>query len=290
MRDRSVPITMGSQWFRSVNTQTCRFTEARFGAGATLVPHTHDRPIMSVMLEGSFETAIIGRRYSCQAGWSWTEPCEERHANYIGTQGARALVMQPDPAHAATFEFIGPLLDSIEHVRDPIVALDARRILAELDRNDPLSPIAMDALMIGMLVRVSRSGRAERAPRQPPPWLARIRDILHEEFRAPPTLTQLSLEAGVTPTHLCHAFRAHMGTTIGGYVRSARASWAADQLRSSELSLSSIAAAAGYADQSHFIRECRRLLGTSPSQFRRAASVRVSAGSGAHAGRVGTPS
>lgn len=265
---------MGSQWFRSVNTATCRFTEARFGAGAALHPHTHDRPIMSVMLEGSFDTVIAGRRVPCNEGWSWTEPCEERHANYIGTKGATALVMQPDPAATSAFEFIGPLLDAIEHVRDPIVSLDARRLLAEMDRNDALSPMAMDALMVGMLVRIARGGRAERAPRQPPGWLFRIREILNEEFRTPPSLMRLAIEAGVTPTHLCHAFRAHTGTTIGRYVRSARASWAADQLRSSGQSLSSIATAAGYADQSHFIRECRRLLGASPSAYRKASSPR----------------
>jgi AraC family transcriptional regulator len=93
--------------------------------------------------------------------------------------------------------------------------------------------------------------------------------MLHEEFRAPPSLSRLAAEAGVTPTHLCHAFRAHVGTTIGRYVRAARASWAADQLRSTDQPLSAIATAAGYADQSHFIRECRRMLGTSPSAYRR---------------------
>ncbi|HEX6313544.1 MAG TPA: AraC family transcriptional regulator [Gemmatimonadaceae bacterium] len=268
MGHRSVPITMGSQWFRSTSTATCRFTEARFGAGAALLPHTHDRPIISVMLEGSFDTAIAGKRFDCSAGWSWTEPCEERHANYIGTRGARALVMQPDPS-AQPFESIGPLLDHIEHVQDPLVALDARRLLAEMDRSDGLSALAMDALMVGMLVRVSRGGRAERAPRQSPHWLSRIRELLSEGFRAPPSLVNLAAEAGVTPTHLCHAFRRHTGTTIGRYIRSARASWAAEQLRSSDRPLSAIAIAAGYADQSHFIRECRRLLGASPSEYRK---------------------
>ena len=269
MRHRPVPVTMGSPWFRSMTTSTCLFTEARFSAGDALHPHTHDRPIMALMLEGSFDTAIGGRRFPCLPGWSWTEPCEERHANYIGNRGARVLVMQPDPAAKPMFDVIGPLLDNIEHVRDPIVALDARRVLSEMDRGDDLSVLAVDALMMGMLVRVSRDGRAERGTKQAPPWLSRVREILHEEFRTPPSLLQLSREAGVTPTHLCHAFRAHMGTTVGRYIRAARASWAAEQLRSTDQPLSAIATAAGYADQSHFIRECRRLLGLPPSQVRR---------------------
>jgi AraC family transcriptional regulator len=269
MRHRPVPVTMGSPWFRSMSTQTCLFTEVRFSAGDALHPHTHDRPIMAVMLDGSFDTAIGGKRFPCTPGWSWTEPCEERHANYIGTKGARVLVMQPDPTSTTAFEFIEPLIEDILHVRDALVAVDARRVLAEMDRGDSLSALAVDALMVGMLVRVSRDGRRGRAPRRSPSWLGRIQDLLNEEFRSPPSLLQLSREAGVTPTHLCHAFREHVGTTIGRYVRSARASWAAEQLRSTDHPLSAIAAAAGYADQSHFIRECRRLLGTSPSDYRR---------------------
>lgn len=269
MRHRPVPVTMGSPWFRSMNTQTCLYTEARFSAGDALPPHTHDRPILAVMLDGSFDTAIAGKRFPCTPGWAWTEPCEERHANYIGQRGARVLVMQPDPSSPPTFDFIGPLIEDVARVRDPIVALDARRILAEMDRADTLTALAVEALAVGMLVRVSRHARTDRAPRRTPPWLDRIREILHEEYTAPPSLLRLSAEAGVTPTHLCHAFRTHMGTTIGCYVRSARAAWAAEQLRSTDQPLSAIAAAAGYADQSHFIRECRRLLGTSPSDYRR---------------------
>ena len=275
MRHRPVPVTMGSPWFRSMSTSTCLFTEARFSAGDALHPHSHDRPIMAVMLDGSFDTAIVGKRYPCLPGWSWTEPCEERHANYIGNRGARVLVMQPDPAALPQFEFVRPLIEDVAHVRDPLVALDARRVLSEMDRGDDLSGLAVDALMMGMLVRISRGGRTERAPKLPPPWLARIREILSEEFRTPPTLLQLSIEAGVTPTHLCHAFRAHMGTTIGRYIRSARATWAAEQLRSTDQPLSAIATSAGYADQSHFIRECRRLLGASPSAFRRSSWSRT---------------
>jgi AraC family transcriptional regulator len=259
---------MGSPWFRSINTPTCLATEARFSAGDALHPHTHDRPILAVMLDGSFDTSIRGRQYPCTPGWSWTEPGEERHANYIGTRGARVLVTQPDPS-SVVFEHIGPLIDDIVHLQDPIVAVDARRIVAELDRADSLSSLAIDALTVGMLVRVSRRASVERAPKRPPSWLDRVTEMLHEEFRAPPSLSRLAAEAGVTPTHLCHAFRAHVGTTIGRYVRAARASWAADQLRSTDQPLSAIATAAGYADQSHFIRECRRMLGASPSAYRR---------------------
>ena len=106
------------------------------------------------MLRGRSIRRFVGKRYACLPGWSWTEPCEERHANYIGNRGARVLVMQPDPAAVPHFEFIRPLIEDVAHVSDPLVALDARRVLSEMDRGDDLSVLAVDALMMGMLVRI----------------------------------------------------------------------------------------------------------------------------------------
>jgi AraC family transcriptional regulator len=268
MRQAPVPVTSGSPWFRVVDTGTCRVTEARFIAGDILHAHSHDRPIMAVMLSGSFDTEIVQRRFACLPGHAWTEPCEERHANYIGTQGARVVVFQPDPSMSPLAGTVMPLIEEVAHVNDPLVAVDARRVLAEMDQPDALARLAIDALMLGMLVRVSRT-HDRLASRRTPGWLSRVREVLHDEFRSPPSLSALAVIAGVTPTHMCHAFRAHVGVSVGEYVRRVRMTWAAEQLRMTEQALPAIAMAAGYADQSHFARECRRLLGARPSDYRR---------------------
>jgi AraC family transcriptional regulator len=268
MRQAPVPVTLGSPWFRVVDTAACRITEARFSAGDILHAHSHDRPIMAVMIDGSFDTAIMGRRFACLPDHAWTEPCQERHANYIGTQGARVVVFQPDPACSPLFGTIMPLLDEVAHVHDFHVSVDARRVLREMDQPDALAKLAIDALMLGMLVRVSRT-HGKLANRRSPTWLARVREMLHDEFRSPPSLTELAAVAGVTPTHVCHAFKTHTGMPIGEYVRRVRITWAAEQLRTTDQPLSAIAMAAGYSDQSHFTRESRRLLGARPSEYRR---------------------
>jgi AraC family transcriptional regulator len=189
--------------------------------------------------------------------------------------GARVLVMQPDPLRKDLFESIAPLIESVTLVHDPLVSLDARRILGEMDHGDVLARLAIDALMLGMLVRVSRTHRDDSSGRAPP-WLKRVREMLHDEFRSPPSLATIAAVAGVIPTHLCHAFRAHVGTTLGEYVRIVRVTWAAEQLRTTDTPLSAIAAAAGYFDQSHFTRESRRLFGARPSEYRSMSRERAS--------------
>lgn len=264
-----VPVTMGSPSFRNVDATSCRVTEAAFAAGDALPVHTHDRPILAVMLSGSFETVIRHRRLDCRPHTVWTEPVGEPHANYVGTGGARVLVTQLDPAALDVYCAVAPLLECVSQLYDPLLSLDAHRVLREMDRVDRLSPLAIDSLVLGMHIRALRLNAGTHT-RQAPPWLRRLREMLCDEFRSPPSLATLAREAGCTPTHVCHAFKAHVGMTVGQFARTVRAAWAAERIRCSNDSLAAIAAAAGYYDQSHLSRDCRQLLGWRPSEYRRA--------------------
>ena len=51
-----------------------------------------------------FRTDISSRSLECDAGYAWTEPIAERHANYVGALGAHVLVIQPDPSRAELLE------------------------------------------------------------------------------------------------------------------------------------------------------------------------------------------
>lgn len=259
---------MGSPRFTTVDTTLCRVVDAWFAPWDVLPAHTHDRPIVAVMMEGSFETRIGQRRLECTPRRVWTEPCEETHANFIGRRGARVLVMQPDPARRDVFAPFQRLTDDVHLFESRVVALEAHRLLREMRQTDALAPIAIDAVILALLVQTGR--QLQHRHRRRPDWLRRVQELLHEGFRAPPSITEMAAIAGVTPSHLCHAFRHHVGTSIGDYVRAVRLEWALDRLRCSDDTVAAVAASAGYADHSHFTRECRRRLGMPPSEVRRA--------------------
>ena len=270
MRRANVPVTMGSPRFRVGATSGCTVTDAWFRPGAVLEPHTHERTIFAVMLDGSFDSAIGGRRLDCTPATVWTEPREEKHANYIGPAGARVLVVQPDPARPDLFAPFASLTDEIHLLRHAGIADDARRVLTELDVADSLSPVAIDSLVLTMMIAASRLRFAsDRTGRALPPWLARAQEILHAHFRDRVQLSDVASAVGVQPSHLAHAFRRQFRTTVGAYVRALRLDWAVDQLARTDEPLAKIALAAGYSDQSHFTRECRRGRGVSPREFRK---------------------
>jgi AraC-like DNA-binding protein len=100
--------------------------------------------------------------------------------------------------------------------------------------------------------------------------LKAARDELLDWGTVTRSLTDVAMRCGLTPSTFTHAFRAEFGCTPSALLRRHRVEKAATLLRASRESLSSIAHSAGFADQAHLCREFKRILGTSPGEFRRA--------------------
>jgi AraC family transcriptional regulator len=266
MRHAHVPVTMGSARSTSATTHGLTVTDAWFPAGAVLDTHTHDRPIFAVMVGGSFETTIARRRLDCTPTTIWLEPSAERHANYVGTAGARVLVVQPAAESWLVNDDIRARLADVRSFRSPEIALDALRVQREIQRNDDVSSLAIGGLTLAMLATLAR----QREVRPAPPWLRLVDEFIRAHFRERIDIADLAAAAGVHPSHLAHAVRRHLGQSLGEYVRRLRVIWAAEQLVASGRSLSEIAIAAGFCDQSHFSREFKRRIGTSPASYRAA--------------------
>ena len=268
MPRRHAPVALGSTESRSVNTNSVLVSDVSFPAGASLPRHTHDRTVFGVMIEGSFESSIAGRTLACGVETAWTEPLGEQHANAVGSAGARVLVIQPDSAQRDTFDELLPMLADVRLVQTAGLNADARRLTRELRYGDPISPLAIDALALLMMVTAARVHTECKTHGGPPTWLLMARDALREQFVRPPRLDALARFVGVSPSHLAHSFRRYFHTTPGEFVRRARAAWASDELTSTDRPLTDIALSAGYCDQAHLTRDLRTILGSTPGALR----------------------
>ena len=106
------------------------------------------------------------------------------------------------------------------------------------------------------------------------PWLMRALEGLEDEFRRPPRLSQLAIEAGVHPKHHCLVFRRHFQCTVGAYANRLRVECARHMLISTERQLGVIALQAGFSDQPHFTRRFRAAFGVTPAHYRRLMAAR----------------
>jgi AraC-like DNA-binding protein/quercetin dioxygenase-like cupin family protein len=265
----SVPVSLGSPRFRTVEVDGFRVTDAWFPPQLKLPPHVHDRASLAVMLEGSFDLALTGGTHACPPTTVFTEPIGERHANRVDRAGARVLVVQPDPGRLDIVRPCGAVLNRNGHFRDVEIARLAWRLAHELQAPDAVSSLVIEGTVLAMLASAARLRAIRATPRRMPAWALRVRDLLHARFLETPCTADLAREVGIHPVHLARVFRAHYRMTIGAYVRSLRLDWAARRLTESREALSDIALEAGFADQSHFTRAFKRHLGTTPHEFRR---------------------
>jgi len=269
MAQNVVPVTLGSPRFNRRDLGTLRVTEALFPPHAELPLHRHERPIMAVILEGSWDERINGHQYDCLPGSVLIEPAEERHANRFHEAGARVLIVEPDVSRFEMFRPCARLFGDAGCFDDWGAAALGRRVVAEIGSPDDLSGLAIEGLTLEMLAHAARKPRLA-GNRAMPAWFPRVRERLHSEFARSLRLSDLAETAGIHPMHLARAFRLKTGMSVGTYQRRLRLDWSAERLAHTKTPLSEIALKAGFADQSHFTRTFRRYTGLTPRAYRTA--------------------
>ena len=132
---------------------------------------------------------------------------------------------------------------------------------------DNFSALAIEGLVLEMLAEASRLKSV--GERNEPDWLFKAKEYLHDNLSESIVCDDVARIAGVHPVHLARVFREKTGCTIGEYLRRVRIEFASRQISGTNVSLSEIALAAGFADQSHLTKTFKAHFGVTPSNYRR---------------------
>jgi transcriptional regulator of acetoin/glycerol metabolism/AraC-like DNA-binding protein len=99
--------------------------------------------------------------------------------------------------------------------------------------------------------------------------MRRVCDYVDAHLSESIDLTELAAVAGLSLFHFAREFKQSAGVTPHYYLVRRRVERAHHMLARTALSLSEVALAAGFADQSHLTRHFRRMIGMTPGEFRR---------------------
>jgi AraC-like DNA-binding protein len=102
-----------------------------------------------------------------------------------------------------------------------------------------------------------------------PAAMRRVHEYVEAHLNNRIELVELSAIAGLSVFHFAREFKQSAGVTPHYYLMRRRVERAKELLASTDLSLSEIAFATGFSDQSHFTRHFRQMIGMTPGQFRR---------------------
>lgn len=266
MPARHDPVSLGSPRFSTVEHGAFLVTSAFFPSRLHLAPHTHERTVFAATLSGRWTSRLSRVAHESTPGFFLTEPAGDRHSNDFAGDGARVLIVQPDPAADDLLRPCRSLLTTINHRANGSVNLSAHRLARELGTADDLSSLAVQSLCLDLLTAATRDVLSDTT--KATQWLTRVEDYLREHFRESPTLQTLATLADVHPSHLARAFRKRHGSSPAQFIRALRLASATAALRETRQPIAAIAQSAGFADQSHFTRLFRGAMGVTPARFR----------------------
>ena len=265
MNSTPSPIVLSGQDKR-VEASGFVLTQTYRPPGLLLPPHFHEHANIAFTIEGFF-TETVGRQpYDVSPSSVIFRPAGEKHSNRYGKTAARCLIIEVGPQRLAEIRHATRILDRASYVEGGLISSLALRILREFRTLDAVGPLSIEALTLEMLVQATRLDVVQ--DRNPPRWLQQAREVIHEQFLESLSLSSVAELVGVHAAHLAKMFRRHYGCTLGDYVRRLRLDYASQLLARPEKTLSAIALAAGFYDQSHFAHLFKLRFGVTPGVFR----------------------
>ncbi|HKR66061.1 MAG TPA: AraC family transcriptional regulator [Thermoanaerobaculia bacterium] len=234
-------------------------TEYSYAPGAALPRHEHPFAYLSFPLAGSYRERCGSAEWRCSPDSAIFHPKGEVHDDRFDGSATRIFSVEIADAWLERMHADGVRIAARAEITSRAILRAASR-LRRLTRGP--SSLRIEAAAIDLLATLPAPIES-RAPR----WLQLAVDYVHAMQPLRVRTPELARIAGVHPVHLARTFRRVHGCTISEYVRNLRVERAMRLLRGGD-TLDQIALDAGFADQSHFCREFKRVAGVSPGEFR----------------------
>jgi len=246
--------------------------ETAYAGGLEVAAHAHPTLLFCSILDGAM-TELRGRSgVLLSPGTLLVHPDHESHAHRFHENGARMFIMQLGTGWAERMANFG--------VSRPSAPADLHRsranaivgdMYSEFRVGDQASGLSIEGFALALLGELTRAQvQAERSGT--PRWLERATELLHASVGDSVDMAAIAHQVGVHPVHLARSFRERFGATMGEYLRRLRVERARTQLVATTATLSQVALDAGFADQAHFTRVFKKLVGVTPGAYRAAAA------------------
>jgi AraC family transcriptional regulator len=141
-------------------------------------------------------------------------------------------------------------------------------LLGDAETDSLLADGAITALVSHLLQRSEGQPQAGRAIALPPHRRRRVIAFMEAHLQEDLGLDDLAAVAGMSIRHFARAFRQEMGLTPHGWLMRLRQERAEALLEGSDLSLAEVAAACGFASQSHLTKTFRQTTLLTPRRWR----------------------
>jgi AraC family transcriptional regulator len=189
---------------------------------------------------------------------------------YLPRLALDAIAEDADAAHIETLDHRPGSI-----IANPIFKQLASTLVPMLEKPQEASSLFVDHVLHAVGIHIAHAYGGMRVNSQPvhgglAPWQERrAKELIDASLDADVTLVQLANECKLSVSQFARAFRQSNGCAPHHWLMSRRVDNAKSLMRDQSLALADVALACGFADQSHFTRVFKNIVGESPGVWRR---------------------
>jgi AraC family transcriptional regulator len=256
----------------SVRLQDCILTEAGYTPHIEVPWHYHENAYFFYHLRGRLDEVNRKKSITCTAGTLLFHHWQDAHYDKNFSKDAAFFHIEVGNKWFLRHQLKPDILEGSLSLTDPQLKPIFQRIHREIAINDGTTQISVDGLLLQSIAMITRT-KENGSPRIPA-WVSIVRDAIHDTLPEKITLEMLATLTGLHPVHLSKEFPKYFQAGFGQYIRNLRIQKAIELLSDKNMTLSEIACACGFSDQSHFIKIFKSSIGTNPLKYRKELGAR----------------
>lgn len=247
------------------------------GERFAVADHEHAGWELYLQLHGASRWDVDGRDLHLAPGWLVAVPPGTRHrsmprARAGGRHHFAYAAFDPHVLGSRRPGLGGWPARTLWTAQGSALAAPFRALVREVAEQRPHGDVALEAALDLLVVEAARAllGGGEGRPRLPrSPVVARARQLLDDGYDRPWRLAELAAACAVSRARLAELFTAEVGRPPYAYLLERRVERAAELLRTTSRSVGEVAAEVGFSSHAQLGRAFTRVLGVSPSRWRR---------------------
>jgi len=187
----------------------------------------------------------------------------------FGSEHLRALLIELEAGFVERYPAAAELVRHPAVFHGAPILATASALSNEVRRGGSGSvDVSVDALCLTLVSQLIRKGEGSHTS-PTTAWVSELVAFLRRNFREHLTVNELAEKFELHPSYLGRVFKREMQSSVMEYLRKLRVEHASNLLSSTDTPLSEISDVCAFADQAHFTRVFKSVVGTTPRAYRR---------------------
>ncbi|UFH54742.1 helix-turn-helix transcriptional regulator [Spirosoma sp. KNUC1025] len=229
--------------------------------------HYHENAYFAYTTSGTLIETYKRNELALSAGSLTYHHSQEPHCNSRYSPYVSALHVDIEASWFDRLDLRKARPEGLLELHSPDLKIIFARLLAETAHSATEKQLGTESLIV---TAFSKMLRLKDYSERKPVWHQHIKELLYAQYDQNLSLTDIAAQLQLHPVYLCQQFSKLFQCTLSEYVRKIKIEKATEQLMMRQpVSLTSLAYACGFSDQSHFIRIFKKHTGFTPLAFRK---------------------